>query len=327
MLGNLEQKSLFKKIIFIIVINLFNTAILAKTTNNSAHTNVRIVVTIKPLYNLAAALMQGINSSNKPILLLQGNVSPHDYSLKFSDVRHLEQADLIVWGGEQLEFFLIKLLKQQQFSNKLFTVQNLPGLNKLNFRNKQYLDEHLWLSPENAKIIVKALEKILITLDPKNAKKYAANRRKFLIKLASVDSHIKSKLKFVTNKTYLVFHDAYQYFEKFYGLQSPIVISDHPAIPLSIQRMLVINDLIVKNQVHCIFKEPQFTSKSLDSLLKSNDLNGQLKVGILDPLGSDQDLGAEGYFRLINNLAEEFYSCFAHYPPRDMEGSKGRGES
>lgn len=300
-----------KKTIFIIVLSLFSTASFAQASDHSANRNIRIVVTIKPLYNLVAALMQGISNS-KPILLLQGDASPHDYALKLSDVKLLGYADLIVWGGDQLEVFLRKLLKQEKFANKLFTVQNLPGINKLQFRNSQYLDEHLWLSPENAKVIVQALEKALITLDAKNAKQYKANKRKFLIKLAGVDSHIKDKLKIATNKNYIVFHDAYQYFEKFYGLQPPVVISDHPAMPLSMQRMLIIHDLIIKNKVHCLFKEPQFSSKVLDSLIKSKDLNGQLKVGILDPLGSDQDLGAGGYFKLINNLAEEFYNCFVN---------------
>ncbi len=308
--NNLQQnKCFFNKIIFIIIINLLSTASLANATGNTEHTNIRIVVTIKPWYNLVAALMHGVND-NKPILLLHGNVSPHDYALKLSDIRVLGQADLIIWGGDQLEFFLTKLLKQPQFASKLFTVQNLSNLNKLQFRNGKYLDEHTWLSPDNIKIIIKAIEQTLIKLDPIHAKQYSANRKKFLIKLAGVDSHIRFKLKDVKNQTYLVFHDAYQYFEKSYGIQAPIVISDNPAMPLSIQRMLIIHDLIVQNQVNCLFKEPQFNSKVLDSLLKSSELNRRLKVGILDPIGSDQDLGADGYFKLINNLADELYSCF-----------------
>ena len=298
------------KIIFFIIISLYSVGVAAKTTNNSEHTNnILIVATIKPLYNLVAALTRE-TSVAKPILLLHGNVSPHDYNLRFSDVKLISQANLIVWGGDQLEFFLKKLLSQDKFTDKLLTVQDLPSLHKLTFRNSKYLDEHLWLSPYNAKIIIKAIEKQLSLLDPDNATKYAVNRRRFLTKLDKLDADIKAKLKILRHKKYLVFHDAYQYFEKFYGLHSPIAITDNPANPLSIQRMLVMHDLIINQNVHCLFKEPQFSSKVLDSLLKSKDLNGRLKVGILDPLGSDEDLGGDGYFKLINNLATEFYNCF-----------------
>ena len=301
----------FNKITFFIIISLYSIGVVAKTTTNNAEhaNNILIVATIKPLYNLVAALTRE-TSVAKPVLLLRGNASPHDYNLRFSDVKLISQANLIVWGGDQLEFFLKKLLNQDKFTDKLLTVQDLPSLNKLTFRNSQYLDEHLWLSPDNAKIIIKAIEKQLSLLDPNNSTKYAANRRSFLTKLDTLDADIRAKLKILRHKKYLVFHDAYQYFEKFYGLHSPIAITDNPSIPLSIQRMLVIHDLIINQNVHCLFKEPQFSSKVLDSLLKSKDLNGRLKVGILDPLGSDEDLGGDGYFKLINNLATEFYNCF-----------------
>ncbi len=298
------------KIILFISINLFATAILANANSIPESRNIRIVVTIKPLYNLVMAMVQGISTTNRPVLLLHGNVSPHDYNLKMSDIKLVAQADLIVWGGDQLEFFLTKLLKQQKFADKLLTVQDLRNLNNLTFRNKKYLDEHIWLSPKNAIVIVRSIEQTLAKLDPVNAKKYATNRKNFVIKLQGIDSGIRLKLKLLSHRNYLVFHDAYQYFEKFYGLQAPIVITDNPAIPLSIQRMLVIHDLINNQGIKCVFKEPQFSSKVLDYLLKSKDLNAQLKVGILDPLGSDQDLGADGYFKLINNLAESFSSCF-----------------
>ena len=252
------------------------------------------------------------NTKNKPLLLLKGNLSPHDYALKLSDVEVIRQANLIIWGGEDLEFFLTKLLKQPLLVNKLLTVQNLKKINKLSFRKSKYLDEHLWLSPDNAKIIVAAITQKLIAIDPVNAKQYLANKQQFLTKLSGTDSRIRAKFKSskINKQSYVVFHDAYQYFEKFYGLKSPLVISDHPELPLSMHRMIHIHDLIIKHQVKCLFKEPQFNSKMLDFLLESTAKTTEnLKLGTLDPLGSDQDLGPDGYFKLLNNLSDELCSC------------------
>lgn len=305
------------KISCLFIIIIWTTNIFADfTKKNSVSDNIphqtNIVVTIKPLYNLTMALLQGINNV-KATLLLHGNISPHDYALKLSDTKRLVQADLVIWCGEDLEVFLIKLLKQKP-KIQLFTTQNLNKLDKLKARNSHdthshYLDEHVWLSPYNVKIIIKELTQTLIKIDPKNKNKYLENKQKFLNKLANADLKIKNKLNKIKTQPYLVFHDAYQYFEKYYGLNEPILISDDPSIPLSIQRMLFIHDLIINKQVKCLFKEPQFNSKMLDSLIDGVS-NEPLKVGVLDPIGSDQDLGANGYFKLLNNLAEGFYGCF-----------------
>ena len=275
------------------------------TTPNS----INILSTIKPLYNLVAAITKDVDNVTNS-LLLRGNFSPHHYNLKFSDIKSLDNANLIIWVGKQLEFFLVKPLSQDEFNNKLLTIQDLPSLTKLNFRNSKYLDEHLWLYPDNAKIIVAAIEKKLSLLDPINATKYSQNKKDFLIKLSEIDKKIKTKLNSFSSKKYLVFHDAYQYFEKAYNLQQPIVMNNNPSNSLSFKRILFIHDLIINEDIHCLFKEPQFNSKALNSLLTSKDLNGKLEIGILDPLGSDQDLGANGYISLLNNLAKEFYSCF-----------------
>ncbi|MGD0465443.1 MAG: zinc ABC transporter substrate-binding protein [Gammaproteobacteria bacterium] len=292
--------------IVVLFINvLFSTSLLAEQSTKP--TNIRVIATIKPLYNLTAAIMH--NTKNKPLLLLNGNVSPHDYALKLSDVEVIKQANLIVWGGPDLEFFLTKLLKKPSLANKLLTIQTLKNINKLSFRKSTQLDEHLWLSPDNAKVIVEAITQNLITLDPANANQYLTNKRRFLTKLSFVDLRIRTKLYEISGQSYVVFHDAYQYFEKFYGLKQPLVISDHPELPLSMQRMISIHDSIKKHQIKCLFKEPQFNPKMLDFLLETTATTEKLKIGILDPLGSDQDLGVDGYFKLLNNLSDGLYSC------------------
>ena len=249
------------------------------------------------------------NTDNKPWLLLKVNVCPHDYALKLSDMEVIKKADLLIWNGENLECFLTKLLKQPGLAKKLLTVQSLPKINKLSFRNSKQLDPHLWLSPQNAKIILEAITEKLIEMDPENIKQYLLNKQYFFSQLSNKDIYIKNKLSKIKQQNYLVFHDAYQYFERFYGLQPSLVISDHQEIPLNIQQMLAIDNLISKSKTVCLFKEPDFNPKILKNLLKTHK---NLQIGDLDPIGLKQDLGKDGYFKLLTNLADGLDSCLGN---------------
>lgn len=250
--------------------------------------------------------MHNVPGNNNLSLLLKNNISPHDYALKLKDIKAIKSADLIIWVGEDLECFLVKLFKDSSLVNNLLTVQLLGGIHKLPCRNSNQLDEHLWLYPKNASVIVESIAKRLIELDPVNTNKYLVNKQNFLIKIANNNNLINNKLSNIKHKNYVVFHDAYQYFEKFYGLNAPLVISDHPELPLSAKKMLDINLSIKQNNIQCIFKEPQFDPKIINFLQNKNKF---LKIGCLDPLGMDKDLGPDGYFKLLNNLADALSGC------------------
>lgn len=243
------------------------------------------------------------NTHNKPILLLKTNLCPHDYALKFSDMEVIKQADLIIWGGEDLECFLTKLLKtNRSLTEKLITAQSLPNIARLSFRNSRQLDPHIWLSPANAKVILIAIINKLIILDPENTKIYLSNKQKFLNQLSKIDLYIKNKLANFKHKDYLVFHDAYQYFEKFYGLKAPVVISHNPEMPLNIKQIQTIDNIISKNNhTVCLFKEPDFNPKILKNLSHKHQ---NLKIINLDPIG-----GAGDYFVLLTDLADSIGKC------------------
>jgi zinc transport system substrate-binding protein len=316
-MSNLQQ--IKSKIMFIVVWGLSSLLPNLYAASDTHSRGLDIVVTIKPLYNLMAPLVVGAKNS-KLTLLLTGNSSPcGGHQLRPGELKSLQQADLIVLTSSRgIEVFLAKLLKQPEFSKKSLAIEDISKINKLPSRKHKHnckhsrnhnVDGHFWLSPANAKVIIRALQHKLSAMDPENSHIYTANSKEFIDKLEQLDQTISKKTSTLNNKSYVVFHDAYQYFEQHYKLSKPIVISDNPSIPLSANRLLAISQSMQSSQAKCMFKEPQFDAKILDSLLDAEDLNGGLKIGILDPLGSDQDLGVDGYLKLINNLADQFYGC------------------
>lgn len=215
----------------------------------------------------------------------------------------IKHADLIIWGGEDLECFLTKLLKKHKnLTEKLITAQSLPNIVRLPFRDSRQLDPHIWLSPANAKIILGSIINKLIILDPENTKIYLSNKQRFLQQLSKIDLYIKNKLANFKHTDYLVFHDAYQYFERFYGLKAPEVISHNPDMPLNIRQMQKIDNIISKNNnIVCLFKEPDFNPRILNNLAQKHQ---NLKIINLDPIGSEGD-----YFALLTDLADSIGKC------------------
>lgn len=278
-----------------------------------------VIVSIKPFYNLAAAVMEGVAT---PTLLLTGDASPHDYSLKPSETRQLHQADLIIWGGPNLETFLTKVIQSTGAKNNSLLLNQIEGLTLYPNRthgnweshhhadgdhehhhdhhhNHGTFDPHMWLLPENAKTIVSTICSTLSQLDPTHQAIYETNRDQFISELAAVTQQIKDELAPIKDKPILVFHDAYQYFEHAFTLNTIGAITLNPEIPSSAQRIKEVQKILNEHQVECVYREPQFKPKIVEVLLTGTNV----RQGLLDPLGRDEDLGPKGYFKLLRQLA------------------------
>ena len=289
----------------------------------------RVVVSINPFYGLVASVMQGVA---KPSLLLKIGASPHEYTLKPSEIRQLEAATLIFWGGPALESFLIKPLAQQQASIVAF--DQVPGLYTLPLRTDSVweseepeesalsghhhhshshshsdahgnIDMHFWLDPHNAIEMTKAIVLQLSLVDPEHQSHYQANGETLIQRLKKLDLKLQKNLESVQSKPFVVFHDAYQYFEQHYHLQGAGSISLHPELPPSVKRLSTIRAIIAKQKVVCLFSEPQFSPALVHSI--ADDL--PVKTGVLDPIGINPS--PEGYFTLMNNLSEALTGCLA----------------
>ena len=149
----------------------------------------QVVVTLKPIHALVSGVMQGVG---EPSLLLSGGESPHTYSLKPSQMKQLQQAQLIVWVGSAIESFLVKPLQTVPKEVRQLSLLDVQGLHLHKARrggiweeehehhteaatDKEHLDQHIWLDPRNAQLIVQAVSEQLQQLDPAHSKLYAEN--------------------------------------------------------------------------------------------------------------------------------------------------------
>jgi zinc transport system substrate-binding protein len=266
----------------------------------------------------------------RPELLLKGNFSPHTYSLKPSDAKKLQYADLVFWGGEALEGFLAKPISSLSKNAEVVSILEINGLKLRSVRTESHIrkseniksnsqntpknqgaklrsavDPHIWLDPENAKVITQETVNILSNFDPENAQKFQKNGEKIIVRLNELDQHISSEMNEISDSTYLVLHDAYQYFESRYQLKNAGSITLQLGHFLGVSRLKKVQKMIQTSKVRCIFTEPQYSQKLVKTLLK----NTSVKKGILDPIGADILPGPELYFDLLKNLSISLKSC------------------
>ena len=166
-------------------------------------------------------------------------------------------------------------------------------------------DHHFWLSPGNAIEMVKTVTKELSKVYPENKRTYKNNAKALIQDIEAADQQIRSELQGVRDVPYIVFHDAYQYFEKHYKLTGVGSILLEPDEKPGIARLQEIRAKINETGAACIFREPQFSDKLVKTALEGT----KAKAGTLDPIGADMKAGKGQYVALIKQLAANLKSC------------------
>ena len=164
-------------------------------------------------------------------------------------------------------------------------------------------DPHIWLDPENAKVILNEMVEHLIENDAKNTSAYKSNLKKALKDMDGLLKTVKSEL----NKDFksIVFHDAYQYFEERFNVTVLGAFTVNTDVMPGAEQLSEIREIIEHDKVSCIFSEPQFNPDIIEAGPK--DMN--IKTGVLDPLGATLDPGKDLYFDLIKNMSKSFKGC------------------
>jgi zinc transport system substrate-binding protein len=281
-----------------------------------------VVASIMPIHSLVAGIMQGVA---EPRLLISGQQSPHNFSLKPSDMRVIRQAQLIVWVGPAIETSLSHILEKGDYNAQVLTLSDLQRLPLLPTREggewdahnhlstahqhadeeSDNLDSHLWLSPLIAQKIVQQVADALIRLDSAHADRYAENRQALLQRLQDLDEELSNRLSSVRGEPYIVFHDAYHYFEQRYQLNAVGSVSINAERMPGARRVHELREKISRLHARCIFAEPQFEPKLIQTLAEGSDA----KTGQLDPLGSDLPAGPDAYFQLMRRLSQNLIEC------------------
>jgi zinc transport system substrate-binding protein len=286
-----------------------------------------VVVSIKPIHSLVAGVMEGVGT---PQLLIEGGGSPHSYALRPSQARALDQAEVVFWVGDGLEAFLGKPLGALSDEATVVALSDAEGVRLLATReggmweghgdeeeHREHaheheeehghgaLDMHLWLDPQNAAAMVDAVAAALSAADPKRAATYEANATKVRADLARLDAELAATLAPVDDRPFVVFHDAYQYFEDRYGLNALGSITVDPQRAPGAGRLRDIRAELEELDAACVFAEPQFRPALVETVVEGTGAG----TGVLDPLGADLEAGPGQYAQLLRTLSASLVDC------------------
>ncbi|MGE4503026.1 MAG: zinc ABC transporter substrate-binding protein [Thiomicrospira sp.] len=281
---------------------------------------VKLVVSIPPL---AAMVMPLLGEQDALEVLLTPGASPHGFQLKPSHVAALREADLVVTIGTGADAWMMQALRHYEGAH--LAMAKLAGLQLLPKRDggvwshahrasalattspvlsDKRMDGHIWLGLDNARALIRAVSAQLQTLRPLRAGEFAAREAAILAALAARETHWRAQLLPYQAARFIVMHDAYQYFERYHGLQAAGTIHVNPELPPSAKRIEALRDEIAQRHVQCVFKEPQFPQARLQALVRGLEIN----IGELDPLGFDGQI--QPYQVFYDKLVQDFVACF-----------------
>ena len=291
-----------------------------------------VISTIQPINSLVSAV---IGNTGKTISIIPAEQSPHDFKLKPSDVKVLQNGNIIFYVSNHLESSVTKVFKNLPKNIKLINLMEESGINHLAIRDnaawerhdhhgddhddhdkhgkkhddhddhEKEDDVHIWLSPDNAIKIVQKVNKVLSLYFPENSKIYNDNTTKFIDKIRSLKMELIKEMSPIKNKPYIVFHDAYQYFEKTFELNAVGSVALEGDIASSPKQISFIKDKIIKSKASCVFQEPQFDSKLVKIVVEGTNA----KTGTLDPLGVNITGNKDFYLQLLTNMAKSLKEC------------------
>ncbi len=286
--------------------------------------NAAVVTSLKPLGFIASAITDGVTTTE---VILPDGASEHDYSLRPSDVKRLQNADLLFWVGPEMEAFMVRSA-QQVPAQKQVVMAQLDGVksqlmkgadedehegheghdhdeNSEHHHHHGEYNMHLWLSPEIARLSAVAIHDKLVEVMPQSRAKLDANLKAFEASLAQANKQVGNELAPLKGKGYFVFHDAYGYFEKQYGLTPLGQFTVNPEIQPGAQRLHEIRTQLVEQKAVCVFAEPQFRPAVVEAVARGTSV----RMGTLDPLGIGIKLGKESYPQFLTQLSSQYASC------------------
>ena len=325
----------------------------------------KVSADIAPVHSLVSKVMNGLG---KPYLIIPAEASPHEYQLKPSEAKAIQESKLVFWIGEDLTPWLEKGLSTLAKDATITTLLKAEGIELLDFREGALFeahdhsdhsdhddhddhndhdhgkhkkkddhddhddhdhgkhkkkddhddhagheghdhgehDPHAWLSPGIAKVWLNLIAAKLSEVDPNNASTYFSNASSASKELDTLSDEINKILDPIRKEKFVVFHDAYQYFENHFNISASGAISLGDASDPSPARLKEIKDRVEKEDIHCVLAEPQYNEGLVKAVIEGTHANN----AIIDPLGVSLEIGPNLYDKLIRNLAINLSNCF-----------------
>lgn len=276
-----------------------------------------VATDIPPVHSIAARVMQGVGV---PGLILPPGASPHGYSLRPSEAQLISGAGIVVWIGPALTPWLADPLDVLAPDAVRVTLADAPGVVTLPVRTGAFEpdadaphppvsgiapDGHLWLDPENAIAFARAIAAALAAADPEHAATYAANADAFAAETGAEEQAVAARMAPLRGRPFLVFHDAYQYFEHRFDLPAAGSIELQDGVTPGTARVAAIRDRVVKGGIQCAFSEPEFEPKLLFTVTEGTPV----RLGVIDGLGASLPPGPALYPALLQGVATSLEEC------------------
>jgi len=293
--------------------------------STTAQAQARVVSSITPLQMIANAITDGVS---EPAVLIPSSQSYHHFVLRPSTVRVLNDADLFVWVGPELETYLSSAVSQLSRQKSIVQVLSLPSLVVHHAHDAEddseilipddglhaghqhkhgtMIDPHVWLDTRNAALIARAISAELVRIDPGFAPQYRANLERFEVLLTQLNNEIADNLWMPDQAQYAVYHNAFQYFERQFGLDHDLVFVASEEMQPGVRHMLTVRRAIEARPLLCLMEDVTTQAATVQTLLGGNEL---LRVKA-DTLGQNLSPGPMAYIYLIDNLAGAFRQCF-----------------
>jgi zinc transport system substrate-binding protein len=281
----------------------------------------RVAVDLAPLHAIVARIMQ--DAGTTPGLVLPPGASPHGHGLRPSEAALLEESDVVFWIGPALTPWFGDTLAALAAGAVTVEIAAVRGLTLLPVRDEDAfeahhaaghdrdgrdrgaIDPHLWLDPVNGAAIARAVAAALAEADPANAALYLANAAAFVTEMQALTAELEALLAPLRGRPFVVFHDAFRYFEARFELPAAGTIALSDAAPPGAARVAAIRDRIREAGVACVFAEPQFEPRLIATVTEGTDA----RTGTLDPLGAGLEPGPGLYPELLRGLAAGFADC------------------
>lgn len=296
-------------------------ATLSVAPGAAADSEFGVVASIRPVHSLVAGVMEGVGV---PHLVVKGGGSPHSFGMRPSDARALARADVVFWIGAGLETFLETQILALAKGARTVALADANGLTLLPLREggpweerdpgskaghtghaDGAIDMHVWLDPVNAKAMVEAIVNALAGADPTNEAVYRANADGIAVRLDALGAELAAELAPIRSKPFLVFHDAFRYFETRFSLNAVGSVTANPERRPGVQRVFDIRAEISRLGAVCVFAEPQFRPALVGVVTEGT----AARMGTLDPLGAALAVGPELYFALMRLNARALTRC------------------
>ncbi|MYD44959.1 MAG: hypothetical protein F4W92_01200 [Gammaproteobacteria bacterium] len=295
------------------------------TTSSVADEDLQVVTSIKPLHSIVSAVMSGVG---EPELIIPGFQSPHTHTLRPSNMRTLQNANVVFLIDESCEASMGNATRSLDEDIKVIQLMKADDIELVRWaddshqeshddndeepeveshRDLSMFDHHIWLDPLNAIVMAREVARVLSEQFEEHAEVFSNNADNFITKVEDLIERLTENYDAATVslKPFIVYHDGYQSFEHRFGLDGLTRSFLKGEYTPGAKHLRDLQKQIKDLKIECVFTEPQFDDDFVDSL----EDRANLKIRILDPLGATLDAGPDMYIELLENLSTSIIDC------------------